>query len=392
MIVAIAGHIWFWYLPRPRTDSVDPTSLTGRLLAADLAYRIWVPYPHQNVGALSGAVEDPEEWLAAAARLVGTSSAQLPRFGPFRFPPASALTVATDATGAQGAIAVDVFPSIAIVARLAGRIANNSVLSGGTVVVGGDELEIEWSGNTWLVTKGALDADALSGEAEALPDALAWLGLGVEDAPLPRGNYRLMADNQALVLSSHRPSPPGTLRAAPLVEELSLLFSEELAFVGVKDGGGRDESVLVGLTRDDDELRLPDAAALFVDESSRFALPGEDLARLLDIELRRGSEGRYGVVALTDRGLQGGLAAARTMTEGTPRDVEGLLWVRPEALLPLVEATLSFFESVPILGRNESRRWRDLATVLGPVFERDSMWLEIGRDGATTVVLEAAAD
>ena len=61
---ALAAHIAYWYLPRPRTAAVDDSSPAGALFAGgDQAVRAWLAYPHQNVGAAAEAMDDP-----AAAR------------------------------------------------------------------------------------------------------------------------------------------------------------------------------------------------------------------------------------------------------------------------------------------------------------------------------------
>jgi hypothetical protein len=85
----LLGHVLYWYWPRERAAAPDPGGLPARLLASG-AYDacLWAPYPHQNLGVLSGEVADGSAYLAAVARVAEVPPPVLPSFGPFAVPPA----------------------------------------------------------------------------------------------------------------------------------------------------------------------------------------------------------------------------------------------------------------------------------------------------------------
>src|SRR3954470_11911822 len=59
LLLGAAGHVLYWYWPRERAAAPEAGSYASRLLASG-AYGVclWVPYPHQNLGALSASVGD----------------------------------------------------------------------------------------------------------------------------------------------------------------------------------------------------------------------------------------------------------------------------------------------------------------------------------------------
>ena len=128
----------YQYAPRERPAMPDQDGLPARLLASRAFETcFWVPYPHQNVGALARAVEDWPAWLAALARTADLPPPDLPSFGPFAVPPSSEVTACSDSGGDRLLVAAEVYPSIALIAKLAGRLAGNPWLSGGVVERGG---------------------------------------------------------------------------------------------------------------------------------------------------------------------------------------------------------------------------------------------------------------
>jgi hypothetical protein len=183
---------------------------------------LWVPYPHQNLGVLAGAVGDLQAVIAAASRLeAGESSTrkageaeEAPSFGPFEVPPASELVACSDLAGGRLRLVARIYPALSVVAKLAGRLAGNPWLAGGTA----GRMRIAWEGRLWSVTGGAagppgtlprpaapVTASAASVAPEArppLPPVLAvlhWTGARPE---IPAGFYALTRRGQDLVVST----------------------------------------------------------------------------------------------------------------------------------------------------------------------------------------------
>ena len=180
----LAAHIVYWYVPRERAvvprlgagggavaapagGSAGGASGGGageplQVLAAG-AYDVclWVPYPHQNLGALAAAIGDLQDVVGAAARLssgeAGEASAPRPRepeeaptFGPFEVPPASEMVACSDLAGGRLRVVARIYPALAVVAKLAGRVAGNPWLAGGVA----GSTRIAWQGRLWTVAAG----------------------------------------------------------------------------------------------------------------------------------------------------------------------------------------------------------------------------------------------
>jgi hypothetical protein len=172
-VALLAAHFAWWYLPRERAvtprlrppasrRAAGPAGPDGeplQLLAAG-AYDVclWVPYPHQNLGVLAGAVGDLQDVLGAAQRLgAGEASPrrsgepqEAPGFGPFEVPPASELVACSDLAGGRLRVVARIYPALSVVAKLAGRLAGNPWLAGGAA----GRMRIAWSGRLWSVTGG----------------------------------------------------------------------------------------------------------------------------------------------------------------------------------------------------------------------------------------------
>src|SRR6185295_16284892 len=117
--------------------------------AGGLPVRLWLPYPHQNLGALGKAVERPQEVLAAASRLAGLPEPAIPRLGAFGIPAARELLVEASLDGHTVRAAMRLYPATAALTRLAGTVARNPWLAGGEVRVNGSPAEVRWDGLTW---------------------------------------------------------------------------------------------------------------------------------------------------------------------------------------------------------------------------------------------------
>ncbi|HSS48812.1 MAG TPA: hypothetical protein VLX28_07690, partial [Thermoanaerobaculia bacterium] len=153
LILGAGIHVFYWYWPRERAGAPEPGSYGARLLASG-AYGacLWLPYPHQNLGQLSAALGDGSAFLAAVGRMAGSSSPSLPAFGPFTVPPSREIVACSDLDGERFLVVARVYPGLAAVARLAGTMASNPWLKGGSVREArgrGDEvqervLQISW--------------------------------------------------------------------------------------------------------------------------------------------------------------------------------------------------------------------------------------------------------
>ncbi|HVT18541.1 MAG TPA: hypothetical protein VHQ90_20475 [Thermoanaerobaculia bacterium] len=209
----LAGHVVYWYGPRERAEVPDPRGAPFRLLTAG-AYDacVWIPYPHQNLGALGAAVADLPRVVAAASRLAGSASAaEPPSFGPFEVPPASEIVACSDLRGGRVKVIARIYPIIAAVARLAGAVAGNPWLGGGEA----GRVSVAWSGRVWTVTAGEEEAPIAPDRSERagslpgtgpsagqlFPASLAvvrWSGARPE---LPAGDYVLVRRGQGFEAS-----------------------------------------------------------------------------------------------------------------------------------------------------------------------------------------------
>ncbi|HEX4959376.1 MAG TPA: hypothetical protein VF173_00960, partial [Thermoanaerobaculia bacterium] len=163
LILGAAGHVLYWYWPRERAAMPEPAGYGARLLASG-AYGacLWLPFPHQNLGALAASLGDGSAYLAAIGRESGASAPSLPAFGPFKVPPSREIVACSDLDGSRYLVVARVYPGLAAVARLAGRMASNPWLKGGDVRETrgrGDEVEekvlhVEWRDGLWTVRSG----------------------------------------------------------------------------------------------------------------------------------------------------------------------------------------------------------------------------------------------
>lgn len=381
--VLLAGHWLYWYRPRPRALAPQRSAL----LAAAPGYpmRLWLPFPHQNLGALETATASPDEVLAAAARLADLPPPRLPRIAPFGLPPAREMLVAVAADGTSGVAAVRLYPTAALLARLAGTLAGNPWLAGGEVEVDGRPARVRWEGRTWWLER---DAGAGEGGGGAGPPAaaavapggagsdpggpvLALVDLGVASPPLPAGRYALRRDGDGLVLRLERPEPAG---AAGLREPSPALL------MLVRQRAGRDEALLL-LDREGGLLAgIPAAAAWARPGGATRLLPaGSLLARLTGV---REEPLAGGELAASDPEA---LALAREQaarfvplaTGATAPPLSFGAWLQVRPLARRARQVHEVLAAVPFVGDEEARRWADVALLLEAAsgHERAVCWL-----------------
>ncbi len=238
--LAAFGHWSCAYRARPLAKAPDATDAPFELFATSAwPLAVWLPRPHQNLGSLAGFGLPPEALFASGAVLFGDGDATLPRFGPFKLPPAKEVAVVADpATGAFVAVA-RVYPAFAMIARAGGFLARNPWLAGGTVEHRGDRVEVSWRGTLWTArtrTTAAPGPEAMRLEAAAIGRALGALRVGRGFAPLPTGVYRLSLEADGVRLSRR---PAGT--PAPEPPPLLARFGRDGTSFGLLRRAGQPE-------------------------------------------------------------------------------------------------------------------------------------------------------
>jgi hypothetical protein len=388
LLLVAAGHVLYWYWPRERAAAPEPGSLPARLLASGgYGACLWIPYPHQNLGVLADAIGDGPAYLAAASREAGTPAPALPSFGPFAVPPSREIVACSDLDGQRFLLVARVYPGLAAVARLAGRLADNPWLQGGEVRETrgqGDEVEekvlqVAWQDGLWMVRSGQEAkipvADPAAGASPA--PALGLLHLTEEIREMPAGDYRLARrgddrDDLEVTLVGGGEAPDPEIADAPVLvvvagpawpaESPRPLPPAALALFDVQDGG-----LKLG------PLALPGAAVLNPPGGQRWGLPARGLAGLLADKLPRGNAAGWEVVALDTTSLARAQALAPQVSALVPPDASGSdgrlvlgAWLRPGPAHRLMTQMRKGLEKIPLVDRRQVRRWRDWETLLGP--------------------------
>jgi hypothetical protein len=404
------GHYLYWYGPRERALAPDPGSPALRLFAAG-AYDtcLWIPYPHQNLGALGESVGDGEAWLAAAARFADAPPPVLPSFGPFTLPPSDEIAVCSDIDGRRYRAVARVYPAIGHIARVAGRLAGNPWLAGGEVTevegqrdqVVEHRIVVQWQDGLWTVTSGPeselpKEAASLGGEP-----ILGLARLGREVSRFPPGVYRLRRQEGDLELALDSPAkeparPPfagldlaglaGGRRQGP-----ALLAAAGPAWPDESPRPQPPSAIALFDTRDGLRIEpfgeLPGAAVFHPqgEREERWSLPGQSIAGLLSGALPKGNAAGWHVVALDAASLRRARALAPRLSSMVPPDATGTvgpggrlilgLWFQPRSTLSLVTRIRAVLEKIPLVERQQVRRWRDGETLLGPLVPCDQVSL-----------------
>jgi hypothetical protein len=396
VVLLLGGHVFYWYLPRPREAAPEPGGLAARLLAAD-AYDacFWTPYPHQNVGALRGRVEDGAAWLAAVARVADLPPPVLPSFGPFAVPPSSEIAACSDLSGRRFFLVARVYPAIAAVARLSGKLTDNPWLAGGEVREvreGSTEVDervirVAWRHGLWTVSSG--DAPDLASSqtttpARVYPPSLGIFRLVKEVSDFPTGDYLLRRAAGDLEVALERPgaaaAPDLPDSALPVLlavagaswppAEAKPLPPAAFALFDIGKEGSGTGGALGSLGT------LPGIAVLHPPGAERWQIPTQGLAGLLTGRLPKGNAAGWRIVAMDDASLARAVELAPRLAALTPPDgstttesgrlVLGL-WVRPAPALRLVARVRKFFQKVPLVEPTQVQRWKDWETLLRPL-------------------------
>ncbi len=393
LLLVIAGHFFYWYWPRERASV--PAGLPARLLASgEYGACLWVPYPHQNLGKLEGSIADGPAYLAAAARVADLPAPVMRSFGPFAVPPSSEIVACSDLDGDRFLLVARVYPGLAAVAKLAGRLADNPWLKGGTIreergkrdEVQERALQVAWRDGYWTVRSGAepaLLAAPPAGTAPDYPSSLGIFHLGEEVSDFPAGDYILQRQGKGLDLtlagSAPVPPPPAFVEAADPPALLAVagpawpadaerpLPPAAMVLFNVKGGG-----LHLGPLGD-----VPGIAVLNPPGEKRWAVPARGLAGLLAQNMPRGNASGWSIVAVDDASLASAQALAPQINRLVSPAGAGAqpasgqiilgLWVKPRPALRLVSQFRKGLEKFPLADRRQVERWRNWETLLSPL-------------------------
>lgn len=384
LLAGATAHVLYWYWPRERPGLPLAGSGPAELLAAE-GYDavLWLPHPHQNLATLARAVPELGETVAAASRLSGGRGEKVAAFGPFVAPPSRELAVAFDLAGGRVAAAARVYPLIAVLAKLAGRLAGNPWLSGGEVESGGRKLLVSWQGSLWQVrTVGEATpsqaAGAGSGALAGLGSgpALAVLRLARPHRGLPPGTYALDRQEQGLLLSDRSGWTP------PL--ELRLEASDAAALAFVAEASGPRMGALF-----DSRLSLiPRLASFYEPGKKRWKLPAESLLELAG-DLPHGQVAGWGIVAVDDQAYDRAAALAPQLAVLRDGPLALALWLRPAQARTITVELAKNLGKIPVVGEEPARRFRDMSQVLAALerFARVEVVVGTG-DGEVRLELE----
>lgn len=400
-VVLLTGHVLYWYAARARAAAPEPGSLPARLLASG-AYDacFWVPYPHQNVGVLRNRLEDGADWLAAVARVGGLPPPVLPGFGPFAVPPSREIAACSDLSGDRFFLVARVYPSVAAVARLSGKLADNPWLAGGEVRElrgeGPEErvVKVAWREGMWTISSGeAPDLRAVSSApstaaAVQLPEVLGLFRLNKEVSELPAGDYLLRRQGADLEVTLERPgsvaAPDFPADATPILLSVAgpswpAAATRPLpaAAFALFDSGEGDEAGRVAISI---LGNVPGCAVFHPPGGQRWEVPTQGLAGLLTGGLPKGNAAGWQIVAVDAASLARAEALAPRLSAlmspesgtlaGTPGNPGRLvigLWAQPAPAVRVVARVRKFFEKIPIVEPRQVQRWRDWETLLRPL-------------------------
>lgn len=345
VLALLAAHVAFWYLPRARARRPGELAAT---VAASAGDAVWLAYPHQNLGALDARVGDLDAFVAALARLVGIAPPLLPELGPFTVPPASELAAGT--RGDRAWAVARVYPTLAGVARAAGRLAGNPWLSGGEVESGGRLTAVRWDGLRWQIGEPPPSAPAAAAGGEPL---LGLVRVARDRERVPAGVYTLARTEDGLELASSgsRPAPEWPAIAGDPAVDVALLVLE-------RDGAGERALVFFGevLTGG-----LP-RSAVMNRGGKRWKLPGEGLLGLLG-ELPSSQVAGWDVVGWDGESVRRASRVAELLA-GLPPQVSAGAWIDPTRAHQVVQGVRDAIDAVPFLADREVQAWDDAATVL----------------------------
>lgn len=369
------AHYRYWYAPKERPGIADPTDLPARLLADPRAsFALWLPYPHQNLAAAAEQLGDLATVAAAVARQGGrgnsTRALEIPRFGPFIAPPAREIGATISPTG-EVVIAARVYPALALLARLAGKVASNPWLAGGAVHLAARPATVSWDGTLWIArTDGAvLPPAADSVDANPAPE-LGAFRLGHGAAPLPAGCWHLRRTAEGWLtaeLEGSRPWP-----ALPPVN-----LDRSAAALLVVRGPGRPDwretfahPGALAISAHASSSGLPRSATFTPPGQEPWKLPARGISELFGGAPETLEAAGLRIVATEEHSLAAAAALAPTVAAWLGPDHPDLvvgLWLEPKAIRESLGGATHLFADLPFLGhRREAATLDDWRTVLAP--------------------------
>ncbi len=378
LTLAAAGHLWFHYWPRPR--ALQPSQEMMRLWSTQEAEQaLWLAYPHQNLGALEKLVGNLETYLSDLGVALGGDTLPLPRFGPFRFPPAKEIVVAeVDGLPRWRGVA-EIYPMVAIAARGAGKLTGNPWLGGGSI---DENTEVSWQGNTWRF--GTLNVGQVASESSR--EVIGRLRLQQDLGRWPRGDFDLLIQdlliqdlpnqsrqddaqegrsNRDLWLIAHDATPTPTFAAMdsansdlallPLVvRENQVSGQRALAFLNEGEGG------------------IPGVVSC-ARGLQRWPLPGERLLSRLGLEIAEETVGDWSIAAYLQEDL---VQARRRLTEivgdpatALPSASSFSARIQAGPVSRIAGGLARNLEQIPIIGKRKAEYWWSLSRSLAPLGE-----------------------
>lgn len=374
--LAVAAHVVYWYAPRAR--AATPSARAAAALAAPGArLTVWIPFPHQNLGAVDDRLATLEARLAGLTGAGEERIAELPRFGPFAVPPARELVLSVAADGARSA-ELAVFPVVRWLARAAGALAGNPWLAGGELP-GRPRESVAWRDGRWCWRRGGPDRPApAAAPPGAVPESFALVRTGTAIGPLPPGLYRLVSGTASGTLELIAGGPPDLRAAAEPLEPVGWWIervpgADALRGVAVWDALAGIEGVPAMATL----ARGPAGSA-------EFDLPGEQLLELVGAEVPAGEREGVRVRALDRTTLDRGLALAVELA-GRVGDGSGLevaASADADRLAGLLAELADHLRRVPFVGASEAQKVEQAAALLAPLAGSGRLTLEVGTGGA----------
>ncbi len=377
----LVGHYFFWYRARAHDGRPDPSSLASRLVLADegLPYRIWLPFPHQNLAALERDIGPVEALNRASIQLTGMNLVEIPSFGPFRLPPSREIFLAMDQDRSQVLMVVRMYPLVRWLLRAAGSVAGNAWLSGGEVQVSGRDLVVRWDGGNWIASSAEPGLDVSPAEYVGR-DVFALFRLGETFGIVPEGLFSLELQEDTLLVSSVPHRFPAESSKVRILDDAGMA----LISANFSNSSRPQEAAAIVLFSPPEgrSQRVPGAAVVHRGGDDRWLLPGERLLSVVGIRPVSLSRDPWTVWAYDDSSLEKGADVVQTIeaieASARAQDVSAVGEIDLDQARKAVRVIDSVLSAVPLIGREEARRWSTLSSLLDLMSEYSSLSYRIG--------------
>ncbi|MDX1997444.1 MAG: hypothetical protein SF066_06965 [Thermoanaerobaculia bacterium] len=393
LLLGLVAHWWYWYQPKERAGIADPQDLPARVFADPAArFALWLPYPHQNLAAAADACGNLEDLAGAMVRRAGGRGGErvvaLPRFGPFIAPPARELAASWQADGGV-VLTARVYPALALIAKLAGRVAGNPWLAGGTVELDGRAATVEWLGSLWLARTAGTELPPAVAHPAAPAPSLGAFHLATAAAPLPAGEYRLTRTLDGGLEALLVGAPPPAVATGGLARADAALLLIRGGAVPEWHKPYPTPGALM-LSAHLSSSGLPISAVFHPVDQPPWKLPARGLAELFGGE---GENEEIGGLRLAASDTEGLASGRKLLPEVAPwlgarrSELVVALWLDPRAARKALSGASRVFEELPFLGhRREAEALGDWRTLLSP-FEDFSEFSMVVLDGPPRAAL-----